>query len=210
MTLWVFGDSFSSKFNHELNLPWSSEYIKYLGFIPPIYVDEISNSLKCNVKNISYPGISNYDIIDLISINYEQIKDDDIVIIGWTSPTRWRYVDNSNNWKVVGSFNKDNGNNTLLESTIDEISFNRTNNLYKDEVVHRSKIVKYSLSWPNRFVFQWSWYNYEYQNINYIRGERITDETRGRIGDNHFSRNTHIKFANKILKEYETFKINIK
>ena len=200
-TLWVFGDSFSAPLSHKLNRYWSSEYIRYLGYHPSIFSELISRDLDLYLKNVSEPGIGNESIIDMISLNLKNIKKDDLIIIGWSAPTRWRFVEDDN-WKVVGAFETE--TNILDKNTIDEISQNRLHTLYEEELFHRTEIVNRALGYPNTYVYHWTWYPIQpYTLIHRIRGERIKDETKGELEDNHFSRNSHKIMARKIIEDYE-------
>ena len=203
-TLWIFGDSFSAPLSHKLNRYWSSEYIRYLGYHPSIFPELIARDLNLYLKNMAEPGIGNESIIDTISLNLTNIKKDDLVIIGWSAPTRWRFAD-GDDWKVVGAFETE--TDVLSKNTINEISANRVHSLYEEELFHRAEILKRALDWPNRFVYQWTWYPIQpYTLIHRIRGERIKDETQNQLKDNHSTKTTHKIMSKKIVEEFEKWR----
>jgi hypothetical protein len=200
-TLWVFGDSFSASLAHKLNRSWSTDYIRYLGYHPSIFPELISRDLDLYLKNVSEPGIGNESILDLISLNLKNIKQGDLVIIGWSSPTRWRFVEDDN-WKVVGAFETQ--TDILDTKTMNEVSQNRLHGLYEEELFHRAEIVNKALGYPNSYIYQWTWYPIQpYKLIHRIRGERIKDETKGELEDNHFSKNSHKIMSRRIIEDYE-------
>lgn len=203
--LWIFGDSFSAPFYHKKNKPWSEAYSKYLGYYPSCFGELLAKELNMNLKNEAEPGIGNESIIDRIILNLNNIKEDDIVIIGWSSPTRWRYVEN-NEWCDVVS--PEDESNALEESTIKEISINRMDLLYESELCNRAELIDRVLGSPNkRFVYHWIWYAIkQYNLIHRIRGERIKDETKGELDDNHFSAKSHKIMVKKIINEFEIWK----
>lgn len=199
-TLWIFGDSFSAPLSHKLNRYWSSEYIRYLGYHPSIFPELISRDLDLYLKNVAEPGIGNESILDMISLNLKKIKKDDLVIIGWSAPTRWRFVE-EDSWKVVGAFQTE--SDVLNNVTIEQISQNRLHSLYEEELFHRAELVNKALGYPNSYVYHWTWYPIQsYSLIHRIRGERIKDETKGELEDNHFSKNTHKILSKKIIEDY--------
>lgn len=204
-TLWVFGDSFSAPFYHKKNKSWSEDYSKYLGYYPSCFGELLAKQLNMDLKNEAEPGIGNESIIDRIILSLNNIKDGDIVVIGWSAPTRWRYVEKGE-WKDVVS--PDDESDTLTESTIGDISINRLEPLYESELCNRVELVNKVLGGPNkRFIYHWTWYAIEpYNLINRIRGERIKDETKGELGDNHFSAKSHKRITKKIINEFEIWK----
>lgn len=207
-TLWVFGDSFSADFSHIKNRIWSQEYIKFLGYHPSCYGELLARDLGMYFRNLAEPGISNYSIIDLISLNIDNIKKNDIVVIGWTSPTRWRYVNNGT-WKDVSQSLENDEYDIFDKEIIEKISANRLDKLYESELFNWVELIHRLLGGiENRFIYHWTWYPLEqYPLINRIRGERIKDETNGHLVDNHFSANSHRILSKKIQKEYNTWNV---
>lgn len=205
-TLWVFGDSFSSPFYHKKNKSWSTKYSEYLGYYPSCFAELLARDLDMELQNESEPGIGNESILDRIILKLDKIKQDDLVVIGWSSPTRWRYVDGKT-WVDVVS--PEDESHYLESKTLEEISTNRLNPLYESELCNRVELINRVLTQPNnKFVYHWTWYPIQpYNLIHRIRGERIKDETKNELIDNHFSANSHKVLSKKIQKEYDMWRV---
>lgn len=202
--LWVFGDSFSAPFSHFKNRIWSHKYISYLGYHPSCYGELLAKEMNLTLKNQSEPGIGNDSILDRICINLHNIQKNDIIVIGWSSPTRWRIVKDED-WLDITSSVSDDTN--LSNTTIEEIGINRLEKLYESELFNRAELVNKALGSPNTFTYHWTWYPIQpYNLIHRIRGERIKDATNGELIDNHFSAKSHKVLSKKIIKEYELWK----
>jgi hypothetical protein len=192
-TLWTFGDSFTSRFSEKID--WCGDYIKWKGYAPLVYSDIISESLSMNVSNLGVSGSDNYTILQTICDTIWKIKPNDIVIIGWSSPLRFRMVSEYNDWRtyIPAEIN-------FKEPLIAEILVNRDNDIYALEV--RSWIRLIDSAFPNNKVIHWTPFD---SNItdNYISGEdypTITMETNGELVDFHFSEEGQIRLANKLME----------
>lgn len=82
MKLWVFGQSLCMPF----------KLAEYQGW--PFL---LSKKLNIEYENLSQAGTDNFFIYHTFLENYQRIKDDDIVVIGWSHPSRKTFiVDKSN------------------------------------------------------------------------------------------------------------------
>ena len=81
-TLWVFGHSACTNYNLPDSEPWPSILAKKIG---------------CSLINQSYPASDNLVIFtNIIECNHK-IKTDDLVIVGWSHPSRKTFVLNKDN-----------------------------------------------------------------------------------------------------------------
>ena len=91
-------------------------------------------------ENLSVGGNDNYTIFQTFCDNVEYIKNNDIVIIGWTSYCRFRLTD-KNNWQQIlptVDFKIDG----ISKQTIDEIFINReSSGKYVDEINSWIKLI---------------------------------------------------------------------
>ena len=86
-TLWIFGQSHC--------LPYSLED-KNLGW------DKIlSGKLKCVVKNLAKPGADNLFIFYSILENIKKVKSKDVVVVGWSHPSRKSFILNKTQSKEL-------------------------------------------------------------------------------------------------------------
>ncbi len=96
-TLWIFGDNNSAIFGRTIERRF--KYYKEFrnGTFPKTWSELLSKKLKLELKNMAVTGQTNYDIFDMFCKCVEQIKKDDLVIIGWSYVQRFRLVDDSTN-----------------------------------------------------------------------------------------------------------------
>jgi hypothetical protein len=91
--LWTFGDSFTEGVLYN----YQKELIDIFGYEPKNWVDIIADKLNLEVKNISFGGLCNYEIISNILQNIPNIQKGDLVIISDTLPQRILGFNNSIN-----------------------------------------------------------------------------------------------------------------
>jgi len=173
--LWVFGDSFSSIFGIEddINLEYIKKYPNYDSSIPPAaWYDHLSKKLNCTLERFSFPGGSNDLIISTILENLQYISKDDIIIVGWTRPTRFSIpVRSTNNGFFVSIANR--GASELVDSTY---HLNGSLNSYFDDIylpnmdyyvsTKINTIIHFSNYLKNNFNFKsWNWWDIPHQSI---------------------------------------------
>ena len=198
-TVWTFGDSFTERYNP--NQKWAKEYMDWKGYLPKVYGNFISEMLNYNLKNLGKAGSDNYSIFEEFCKSYKNIKDDDIVIIGWSYFGRFRLANKGNTWiSLVPNFNNHlNSFDSISENTINEILINRTNSIYIEEVNNWIKFI--SLACSNKKIIHWSTLKGEGElnTHHFFQMEKIYEETDGLINDTHYSENGQKELADKIL-----------
>jgi len=193
--LWTFGDSFSDRF---ANTGWSVKYVEWKGYTPKVYGEIISDKLELDLRNLGKAGSDNYTIFQTICDVSNGIKPDDIIIIGWSSPLRYRLVNMYNNWGSIIP----NSDNTMMnfenvsKDTMDEISVNRIHSLYVEEVNSWMKLLNYAFSKNN--IIHWS--PFEGMTHNFFAGiEQIKIETNWELDDSHYSEKGQQMLSDELL-----------
>jgi hypothetical protein len=197
--VWTFGDSFSTNFDtYPSNV--IEDYIKWKGYLPKTYAQIIANKLNMVHMNHARAGYDNYSILQKICEHSNEIKPNDLIIIGWTTPLRFRIINNSNEWVSMHQpFPKD-----FNETLLNDILINRLDNIakYADEVNSWIKLIY--LTFKTNKIIQWSWDISSKLNVNYFNGfETITQETNNQVRDGHYSENGHKELANKLIETYD-------
>lgn len=215
-SLWVFGDSFSATNKRKDLEGWRIIYKNWKGYTPNVWGDFLSLKIDHKLQNCAISGIDNYTMFESIVDAIDNIKQDDIVIIGWSSPLRFRLIDKNNCFTTIRPNNSNLDNSFFSESTltntnqfnnismetINEIIVNRDSVLFQFEVNRFIKIINLYLKQKCRTI-HWSPFQYINNNMDIIRIEclkdleRISNETDGYIDDEHYSENGH-----KILSEH--------
>ena len=204
--IWIFGDSFSVPFETHIDnkAAWAIDYCNYKKKIPKIFANVLSDLLKIKVTNLAIPGCDNYTMFHSYIKNIENIKKDDIVIMGWSEVTRFRLANKLNTWtSMVSNFD----NNLLYmenisNQTIMEICVNRLSDVYISEINIWINFIKKTIK--NFKVINWSTFNQGKIDGIFVKEiEQITNETNGIIKDAHFSEK-----GQKQLSEILLSKIN--
>jgi hypothetical protein len=209
--IWIFGDSFSVPFETHINnkYDWAIDYCNYKKKIPKTFGNVLSDLLKTKVTNLAIPGCDNYSMFHSYIKNVENIKKDDIVIIGWSEVGRFRLANKWNTWaSFVPNFdNKLSDMENISNQTILEICTNRLSDIYIDELKDFIKIMKYSL--PNNIIYNWSPFPHIRKNVadleNIIAPSGINIETNGLIKDGHYGEIAHLNLA---MYFYKKIKLN--
>jgi hypothetical protein len=205
-TLWTFGDSFTQPF-WETPFGWMIDYVEWKGYTPKVYGEIISETLGIRYKNKARAGISNYDILESICESVNFIKDDDIIIIGWSNLLRFRLANypSKNKWQAYHpNFVGVKLPEGISENTINEIIINRSDtDLYRQEINNWIKLLKHTFK--NNTILFWSWSDRDWGNPT-NEYESIKYETNGEVNDNHWSENGHIEFSNYILPKLKNGK----
>jgi hypothetical protein len=193
--LWTFGDSFTDRF---ANTEWSVKYVEWKGYTPKVYGEIISDKLELDLRNLGKAGSDYYTIFQTICDVSNGIKPDDIIIIGWSSPLRYRLVNMYNNWGSIIP----NSDKTMVtfenisEITMNEISVNRTHNLYIEEVCSWVRLLNYKFS--KNIIIHLS--PFQEMPYNYFSGiERIGIETNGILDDSHYSEKGHQMLSDELI-----------
>jgi hypothetical protein len=202
-TVWTFGDSYTESYNPKYI--WSNKYINWKGYQPKVHADFIGEILNMDVKNVAVGGTDNYTIFESFCKNVKQIKENDILVFGWSGLHRFRVPNKNKEWFTVLI-------NTLSEeeiklenidysyNTIKEIIINRDHELYMDEVNWWIYMIEHVMK-PRRCVF-WSPFKPigKLKVLNFGEIETIKTETNGLINDTHYSENGQKKLAELIIQ----------
>lgn len=206
-TIWIFGDSFSTDLMHKSVIGWTIPYIKWKGYAPQTFPRILSKELNLPVKNFAEGGIGNDTIFETIYNNSHNIKENDVIIIGWTTIERFRHsMIDSNKWYHVvpnSHMLTKKESEYISENTIHEILINRSHPIYKNELADKVNFI----NWLHRNakIIHWSSVH-TIETIEYFDDiERITTETNKDVDDLHFSENGNIKLANIFLKKLQKY-----
>ena len=199
-TVWTFGDSLTEGFRS--NETWAKDYIKWKGYVPLTYGEIISKELNFELVNLGKGGSNNYSIFESFIKNIENIKKDDIVILGWSEVTRYRLANKYNKWvSFVPNFDHNFMNiENISRNTAEEILVNRQSKVYIDEVNIWIKFLKYVIK--DFKIINWSTFNDGEIDGVFVTGvERILDETNGDTIDGHFSEKGQMELAEILIRE---------
>jgi hypothetical protein len=196
-TLWTFGDSFTSYF-HTNDIPWTKQYIKWKGDEnPKVFGDFVSEELGMELKNFGIGGCDNYTILSTICEQINNIKEGDIVSVGWSHTQRFRLVDiRSQFWLSMNPHMiNDEGLGFISNNTLLEILDNRNHYLYKEELDGWINMIDKCLS--KNQIIHWTWVdNKEFQQYN-----KVVDETNGEVDDQHWSEIGHKQFSEWFIRK---------
>lgn len=209
-TLWVFGDSFTEGFVNFVTkhpnghkIEWRDKYINWKGYTPKVFDEILSEKLNIKSINNGIGGADNYTIFDSIIHSLEDIKKDDIVIIGWSTIGRYRLANNQNVFESITMWWQ-NASEIALErigvsqSTINDVMVNRVDNkAYVNEINGYIKLINHIFK-TNK-VIHWSPFyinkSIGLKVIDIPKLESILNETKGEVNDLHFSEPAHFELA---------------
>ena len=200
--IWIFGDSFSTSFNHNTVINfWGKEYIDFKGYVPKSFGDIMSDKLGTEVKHFARSGICNDTIYELVCENAPLINKDDIVIIGWTDVTRFRLSGHGNEWfQLMPNFEKNFSKlPNISESTLNEIFVNRSLKLYINEYMKRRNF----LNWLFRdnVLIHWTPFLNQFKFIlGYGEISTISFETKKQIKNEHYSELGHQQLSDHFIE----------
>jgi hypothetical protein len=201
-TLWTFGDSFTEYYDPKYD--WSDKYIKFKGYKPKVYGEIIAEELGYKLINQGLGGSSNHTILERICNSIDEIQPNDLVIIGWSSTSRIRVIDDQGNWIDIISNTLDNlpkiGN--ITPEAFVSIFENRHHLKYCEEVNSWIKLINKSLT--NGQVIHWKYF---YEKINahsFGNMQNIHTDTKGLIHDGHFSEKGQLDVAKELIKIFKS------
>lgn len=209
-TLWTFGDSYTFGFACREDCPSgkASKYIhEYRKDGDDIWPKLLSNDLNFNLKNFGKNAYCNYDIIESIIENIEDINENDIVVIFKTLPHRIKHPKN-NKWEFIP-------NDELLKSY-------KTNKGYENFTIEEIRAI---ISYWGIYVKEPAIKNRQNKIFDYLisriendkkgivlveevdfttgKYESIKEHTNGNIYDYHFSWNGHYDFYRNLKSKLD-------
>lgn len=206
--LWTFGDSYTfgagCRPDGPIYLPngTSTEYYdSYKTISDDIFPNLLGKMLNVEVKNLGCSGVSNDHIIDCIIDNWNNIKEQDYVIVQITFHGRF---DIPYDGKLESPyFYEDYINGFPLYKkeeieTIINFQYHFANNeLYKQRHLKRFNFL-------NKLLKEKKIKTYFWDIMEFVKSkefEKIFDATNGKIGDDHFSFKGHRNFADMLYKK---------
>lgn len=152
-----------------------------------------------NLVNLGLGGSDNYTIFQAVCDSAHLINPNDIIIIGWTSTTRFRLVNRFGTWKfIIPNFDRNEVNlDDVSLSSVEEILINRDCELYKDEV--RSWIKLLNHTFRNNLLIHWSWLKNSAAPNYFGNITTIKDETNSELSDGHYGEVGHSQLAKELM-----------
>jgi hypothetical protein len=192
--LWVFGDSNSEGYNEQYH--WVTPYLEHKGYKPKWWSELVSEELGMELLNRAKGGTDNYTIFESVCKEVNNIKTNDVIVIGWSSILRNRII--------IDAFEKDTFLTIVPNSEyhydyfcnqcIQEMVVNRDSQLYVDEVMNWMKLIRKAFtnnkvlcfsSWPEflneKNIINGNWWKHGHHIMT------IDAETNGKLNDGHFS-----------------------
>ena len=199
--LYIFGDSFSAGFSFESN--WTNPYVNWKGYTPKGFGEIISQKLNLELINLSENASDNYSILQKFCDNEKNIKKNDLVIIGWSSPLRFRLV--SKDWITIlpnhDKFStKEIDKTKISESTLIEILLNRDDIRYCNEVNSWIKL----LNNLDKNIIHWTPFDQRLDCMFLNKFETIFTETNGKLNDWHFGENGHLQLSDLFINKFKS------
>lgn len=201
-TLWTFGDSLTERYNPEYE--WSKLYIDFKGYVPKVYGDVISEKLNLKLNNLGLGGSDNYTILQRFCDVSDKIKNNDVVIFGWSSPLRFRLATKNNKWKTyIPNYTKNQSDiDGISINTIKELLLNRDSIKFCEEINSWIKHIDITL----KDIKHVHWTTFDNRiNAHMIRNlETIGNETDGIIDDGHFSEKGQVELSEILINYLNT------
>jgi hypothetical protein len=175
-TLHLFGDSFTE--GHLLDKtfhPYKEWELYRGGELPLCWGDLLSNKLNMRMNNRAVGGMSNSEIFQKICKHSDEFEKDDIVIINWSYPNRFRWAscsDENNKCRWVRLGGNPHDGSVISEYTRTDIALQKTLIPCIEEIYEHEKLIhEYSKS-KNFKVFFWS---ADIDIINNLPSEKLID-----------------------------------
>jgi hypothetical protein len=174
--LHLFGDSFTE--GHLLDKtfhPYKEWKLYRGGELPLCWGDLLSNKLNMRMNNRAVGGMSNSEIFQKICKHSDEFEKDDIVIINWSYPSRFRWAscsdeNNKCRWVRLGGAPHD--GTVISEDTRTDIALQKTLIPCIEEIYEHEKLI-YEYSKSKKFeVFFWS---ADIDIINNLPSEKLID-----------------------------------
>ena len=174
--LHLFGDSFTE--GHLLDKtfhPYKEWKLYRGGELPLCWGDLLSKKLNMVMKNHAVGGMSNSEIFQKICKHSDEFEKDDIVIINWSYPSRFRWAscsdeNNKCRWVRLGGAPHD--GTVISEDTRTDIALQKTLIPCIEEIYEHEKLI-YEYSKSKKFeVFFWS---ADIDIINNLPSEKLID-----------------------------------
>jgi hypothetical protein len=193
--IWCFGDSFTAPFSNKTE--WSNEYVNYKGYKPNVYGDILSKKFNIDCINNGRGGCDNYSIFEKLCDTANEINQNDIIIVGWTTVKRFRLVNYDKlNWETfIPSFKNNQFKQCgITKDTFNEILINRTHINYEIEL---TKLVRFiNFAFKTQKIIHWRW-----DDVGRLKKyNTIAEETNNKINDLHYSEQGHSELSKDLIE----------
>lgn len=207
-TLWVFGDSFTFGNGCREDCPNNQYFFNYKKEHDDIWPNHLAQLLGMSIKNFGKNGASNEYIFDTIIQNFNQIQENDVVVISKTIFGRIEVPNDNSEWVSIFStrewkskYRSELWSNYLGSNFIDEelriiLDFQHrfsNHELYKKRYDERFNFIKNVLIDLNKVKSCFVW---DVQDKNLLdKFELISQDTNGVINNLHWSFKGHYDFS---------------
>jgi|APGre2960657373_1045057.scaffolds.fasta_scaffold11925_4 hypothetical protein len=195
-SIWCFGDSFTAGHGCTPEFEYCQNYKKDKD---NLWCNHLGNLLNMNVINNGKNGCSNDIIFDLILENFNNIKPNDIVIIGKTFSYRYDIpsLNIKNEWVSAHDviYHKEKYNEEQYQTILNFSYHFAKDKKYKNRQNNRINFLISLLNEKNIKTLLWS---VEEDILFY---DRIRDATNGKIDDAHLSFKGHLQFYQWIYQK---------
>jgi hypothetical protein len=193
------------------------EYQTYQDTVPPIYSEIISKEIGHRLMDLSVGGSSNYTIFHTFIKNIYRIKENDIVIFGWTQPIRFRVASKINNFfdVLIAVAPQMSHMTDISINVFNQIHVNRSeHSIYFDELCDYITVIN-KITSQNK-TLHWTWVepsksidNYEKKYyellVPFKKYKTIREETNNKIDDFHYGGVGHSDLAIDLLEKLKNF-----
>lgn len=164
-SLWTLGCSFTENLksmeerDSQFNLnSYFTKYKKYLGgMLPSCWPELLSNKLDYKIENRGLGATSNYDIFYSFCDIVSDLKENDIVILQWTSLYRFLLAHPNPHHPHLMTILPREKYEEFEQKFIDTILVNRSNTIWIEELIHFSKIINEICKEKNVHLFYWTY-----------------------------------------------------
>jgi len=195
-SIWCFGDSFTAGHGCTPEFEYCQNYKKDKD---NLWCNHLGNLLNMNVINNGKNGCSNDIIFDLMLENFNNIKPNDIVIIGKTFSYRYDIpsLNIKNEWVPAHDviYHKEKYNEEQYQTILNFSYHFAKDKKYKNRQNNRINFLISLLNEKNIKTLLWS---VEEDILFY---DRIRDATNGKIDDAHLSFKGHLQFYQWIYQK---------
>lgn len=161
-SLYTFGCSFTAEYFPVGYLNMPSKYDEYKewrkGSLPDVWPKLLASKLNYNCENKAVGGSSNYEIFRQFINVLEHIKQNDILIFGWTSILRYNvanFCDNNFN-NILPNTNIPVNCLRLSQQTLEEMTYNRSHSVWLTEIHGYIKLINILIKSLGAHVFHWT------------------------------------------------------
>lgn len=220
-TLWVFGDSFSSKSDPQIDPSsylytedFRMKYFNFKGYFPPSYPEIVAKEFDLNLVNLATPSFSNDNIFHSFIDVADKIKPNDLLFFGWTYVTRFNIANERNELSNV-NIRRDDDNSIeggVSMKAKNEILYNRDvhtiwvkllNNYLKiiNQCNKENLIFHFYFPGSKKHFDEYEKEFFDQLSFSKNMYQRIFEDTNDSFKDGHYSEKGHRDFANDIIKK---------